>query len=241
MKLGRIGGLRVLVFDSLERAGVVCALTTVPLDVHAAPDRTRFVRALGAPRFATARQVHHAEVRLADPDRVPDADGLVTDRPGLALLLRAADCSLVVVADPEHRALGMAHAGWKGAARGVLVNLVATLREKYGTRPERCLAGIGPTIGPARFEVGPEVPAAFYAKRSWTKEFVGPRGAKFRFDLAGANARFLVEAGIPEEAIETSGLCTYDNPDLLHSFRRARTGAGHQGMLAFWPATSPSP
>jgi len=240
VRLAGIGGLRVLVFDLLEQAGVACALSTVPLDVRAEPDRTRFARALGAERLATARQVHHAEVRVADPDRVPDADGLVTDQPGLALLLRAADCSLVVVADPEHRALGLAHAGWKGSARGVVVRLVAAMRSKYKTRPEHCLAGVGPTIGPTRFEVGPEVPAAFYAKRSWTKEYVKPSGAKFLFDLPGVNARFLVEAGIPEHAIEKSGLCTYDSPGLLHSFRRDKTGAGHQGMLACWPATSSS-
>lgn len=235
MKPARRGGLDVLVFEALEAAGCVCALSTVPLNVRDDGDRDRFVRALGAKRFATTRQVHHADIAVADPAAVPDADGLVTDEAGLALLMRAADCSLVVVADPARRALGMAHAGWKGSARGVVVNLVRTMEERYGTRPEDCVAGIGPTIGPARFEVGPEVPAAFVAKRAWAREHVTTHGKKFRFDLRAANRRFLVEAGVPADRIDVAAACTYDTPDVLHSYRREGVGAGHHGMLAYWP------
>ena len=236
VKPAQRGGLRVLVFEQLEQAGCVCALSTVPLNVRVDDDRDQFVRALGAGRFATTQQVHHADIAVADVDVVPDADGLVTDDAGLALLMRAADCSLVVVADPGRRVLGMAHAGWKGSARGVVVNLVRSLEQRYGTRPGDCLAAIGPTIGIERFEVGPEVPAAFVAKRGWAKEYVKTRGKKFSFDLRAANRQFLIESGIDPDAIEMSDTCTYDTPDLLHSYRREGVGAGHQGMLAYWPA-----
>ena len=133
---------------------------------------------------------------------------------------------------------GVAHAGWKGAARGVVVNLVRVLHERYGAEPSRCLAGVGPTIGASRYEVGPKVPTAFLRKRTWTREYVSSRDGKLYFDLAGANTRFLLECGIPKDSIEVSGLCTYDTPDLLHSFRRDGTDAGHHGMVAAWPASS---
>ena len=181
--------------------------------------------------------MHHAEVLpVTHPftDVAPQADGLVTSTPGLPLLLRGADCSLVVVADPERRAVGLAHAGWKGSARGVVVNLVRTLRERFGADPARCLAGVGPTIGAPRYPVGPRVPAAFLKHRPWAREFVTSVEGRLHFDLAGVNARFLAESGIPPGAIEVCRLCTYDSAGLLHSFRRDGTGAGRHGMIAAW-------
>ncbi len=231
-------GLTLLVFPRLDATGLVCAISTLPVDVRERECARRFVEAAGLDpeRVATVRQVHHAHVAEAGPDK-PQADGLVTDTPGQPLLLRAADCSLVVVADPVVRAVGVAHAGWKGSARGVVVNLVKALHERYGAKPSRCLAGVGPTIGAARYEVGPEVPTAFLRRRAWTKEYFSSRDGRLHFDLAGANTRFLLECGIPEASIGVSGLCTYERPDLLHSFRREGTRAGHHGIVAAWPAT----
>ena len=227
----------MLVFPHLEEAGLFCALSTRPINVREKADADRFVAACGfdPTRTATVRQVHHSKVRIAGPQR-PDADALITDEPDLPILLRAADCSLVVVADPVHRAVGVAHAGWKGSARGIVVNLVRALQQRYGSDPGACLAAVGPTIGVDRYEVGPEVPTAFLRKRSWTKEYVSTRNGRFHFDLAGANARFLAEAGVPEASTRVCRLCTYDTPETLHSFRREGTGAGHQGMVAAWPA-----
>lgn len=237
MKRVRRDGLTLLVFPHLEQAGLVCAISTRPIDVREPEGARRFVKAAGLDpeRIATARQVHHGHVAEAGPE-TPQADGLVTDMPGRPLLLRAADCSLIVVADPVARAVGLAHAGWKGSARGIVVNLVRALHERYGAEPSRCLAGVGPTIGASRYEVGPKVPTAFLRKRAWTREYVSSSDGRLYFDLAGANTRFLLECGIPRDSIEVSGLCTYDTPDLLHSFRREGTGAGHHGMVAAWPA-----
>jgi YfiH family protein len=231
------GGLRFLTFPRLDEAGLACVLSTQPLDVRGDAGRAQLFGALSldAERVATVRQVHHAQVAVANPAETPDADGLVTNEPGLALFLRAADCSLIVVADPEHRAVGVAHAGWKGSARGIVVNLVQKMRTTFGTWPSRCLAGVGPTIGVDRFEVGPEVPVKFLARGDWTREYVRARGKRLHFDLLGANVRFLTEAGIPRESIEVCEDCTYDSPELLHSFRREGTGSGHHGIVAMWP------
>ncbi len=235
------GGLRVLVAPGLESLGLRCAVSTLPLDVRQGPDRDRFALALGLDpsRLAQVRQVHHAEVLRVDAPtgaEPPEADGLVTATPGLALFLRAADCSLVVVADPVHRAVGAVHAGWKGSARGIVVNLVRAMRQQFGSDPRECRAAVGPTIGVERYPVGPEVPAAFRRSREWTKQCVAVRGDRLHFDLARANRLFLLESGLRGEAIEVAAQCTFDSPALLHSFRRDSTGGGHHGIVAAWPA-----
>jgi len=232
------GGLRLLTFPGLDATGVRCALSTRPLDARPPEGQRRLAGALGfAPdRVASPRQVHRSEVAYvtgppADP---PHVDGLVTDVPGLALVLRAADCSLIVVVDPERRAVGVAHAGWRGSARGIVVNLVKAFA-RFGSDPADLRAAIGPTIGVDRYPVGPDVPAAFLKLRSWASDYVRVIDSHLHFDLAGANRRFLVEAGVPADRIEDSGLCTYDERDLLHSFRREGTGAGHHALCAGFP------
>ena len=236
------GGLRLLTFPSLARAGVVCYVSTKPLDVRDDAERERFVAAAGldAARAVSPRQVHRSHILFVDettPHEPGEADGLVTDVSGLPLVMRAADCSLLVVADPEHRALGVAHAGWRGAARGVVVNLVKALVDHYGSRPSQLIAGVGPTIGAAHFVVGPEVPAAFLRSRAWTSAYVQAKEGRWHFDLLGVNVRFLIECGVPRASIEVADECTYGNPDLLHSFRRDGVAGGHQGVVAAWPAT----
>ena len=236
----KLDGLRVLRFPTLRRTGINCALSTVPLDVRQVEGRTRLAQAVGLDPalIATPRQVHHAGVARADSGPLPDeteADCVITDVPGQPILLRAADCSLVIVVDPENRAFGIAHAGWKGSVRGVVVQMVRTLAREYGTLPGKCRAAIAPTITWERYPVGPEVPAAFIKHRKWAKEFVHHENGHLHFDLRGANKRFLMEAGIPEENIEICRMCTLNNPDLLHSYRRDGTGSGHHGLIAAFP------
>ena len=229
-------GQRLLEFERLRAPGLVCVHSTVPLDVRRPEERRRFVAAAGLDpdRIASAVQVHGARVvRVDAPPASPiEADGLVTDAPLLALLLKAADCSLVVVFDPARRALGIAHAGWRGAAAGVIENLVLLLRQEYGSKPEDLLAGVGPTIGIARYEVGPEVPAAFLRRVPWAEEYARTIDGKLRFDVAGANARALRECGV--QSVEEAHLCTHAREDLLFSYRRQGPGAGHHGLLAAW-------
>jgi YfiH family protein len=232
--------LRLLTFAALAEAGLICYLSTRPLDVRDDADRQRFIAAAGLDprRTAIPRQVHKSDIVRVGPTPPAEpfeADGLVTDVPGQPLFLRAADCSLIVVADPEHRAVGVAHAGWRGSARGVIVNLVHVLQEDYGARPSRLLAGVGPTIGRAHFAVGPEVPAAFLRSRDWTKEYLHAHEGQLYFDLRGANTRFLVESGLPRTSIEVADYCTFESAGLLHSFRRDGVASGHQGLVAAWP------
>jgi copper oxidase (laccase) domain-containing protein len=130
--------------------------------------------------------------------------------------------------------VGVAHAGWRGAAAGVVENLVAALRRHFGSRPEELLAGVGPTIGVARYAVGAEVLDAFRRRVAWADECVRPVGEAVHFDLAAANACALRGCGIPLSAIEVAGLCTHEREDLLYSYRRQGPGNGHHGLVAGW-------
>ncbi|MHC4938627.1 MAG: polyphenol oxidase family protein [Planctomycetota bacterium] len=240
MIVEELGGLRVLRFPTLRRTGISCAVSTVPLDVRKAEDRALLAGVVGLEpmRIATPKQVHHARVTRAENGPLPlglEADAVITDEPGQPVLLRGADCSLVIVVDPEIRAFGVAHAGWKGSARGIVVQLVRALEMTYGAVAAECRAAIGPTVGLERYPVGPEVPAAFVKHRSWAKNYVHHLDGQLHLDLAGINRHFLREAGIPDKNIETCRLCTYDNPDLLHSYRREGAGCGHHGLIAGFP------
>ena len=90
-------------------------------------------------------------------------DGLVTDEPGVALTIFSADCTPVLLFDPVARAIGAAHAGWRGTAAGIAARAVEAMQREFGCRPENIRAAIGPCIGPCCFETDADVPAAMRA------------------------------------------------------------------------------
>jgi len=129
----------------------------------------RLCAALGVPREAlvSPRQVHSAEVRrVGAGDRgrfIPGCDALITDEPGVPLLLRFADCVPIFLYDPRRKAIGLAHAGWRGTVAGMAQAIVRAMAEAFGSRPGDLVAALGPAIGPCCYEVGPEVVAAVEA------------------------------------------------------------------------------
>ena len=183
---------------------------------------------LSEDRMVTAQQVHGnrvAVVTAADAGRVcPGTDGLVTTVPGLALLLRFADCQPILLYDPDHHALGLVHAGWRGIAQGIARRAVETMQEAFGTQPRNLLAGLGPAIGPCCYTVSHEVASAMgYALPDWTR-VMQSEGEKWRFDLPAANAQQLEATGV--RAVEQAHLCTACHNDVFFSHRgdRGRTG-----------------
>ena len=123
-------------------------------------------------RIVTPQQVHSNRVAIiseSDAGQViPSTDGLVTDTPGLGLLLRFADCQPILLYDPVRHALGLIHAGWRGAAQGIALRAVETMQEAFGTRPQDLIAGLGPAIGRCCYAVGDNVAAAMgYALPDW--------------------------------------------------------------------------
>jgi YfiH family protein len=152
-------------------------------------------------------------VTVVEPDTAPRprCDVLITRRPDKTLLLRFADCTPVLLADPRRRAVAVVHAGWRGSAIRAAAAAVAALENTFGSNPRDLVAGIGPSIGPCCYTVGEDVVAAF-ADRPWL--FDGGR-----LDLWQANAQALVDAGVPADHIEMAGLCTRCHSERFFSHR----------------------
>ena len=142
----------------------------------------------------------------------PRADGLVTDRPGVALGVMAADCAPVLLADADASVIGAAHAGWKGALGGVVEATIAAM-EKLGARRERLRVVVGPCIGRDSYEVGPEFPAPFLAQDEANAAFFkpSPRAGHFIFDLAGYLVRRIAGAGVAATATGHDTLAATDD------------------------------
>jgi polyphenol oxidase len=189
-----------------------------------------FCQYLGITRskVATALQVHgNTVVVVTQPSPLPEADGLVTDRPGLYLAVFVADCTPVLVYDPRTRAVGAAHAGWRGTVGGVVANLLATMTQQFGTRPADCVAQVGTCIGPTAFEVGEEVAVQFAPDfKCWD-----PQRSKFLVDLKAANRQQLLDAGVPPERVGLSPHCTVLDNAHYFSYRREGPASGRMWAL----------
>ena len=154
----------------------------------------------------------------------------MSDAPDVALVVRAADCVPLLMADTRTGAVAAVHAGWRGTAARVAVAAIETLGREFGTRPADLVVAIGPAIGPCCYEVGTDVVDAFaaagherYLIERW---FLAPpprRGSTerptLRLDVPGANRDQLMLAGVPDENIHLAGLCTAMHLDVLTSYR----------------------
>lgn len=193
-------------------------------------NRARAACAIGAEPGALLglNQVHGARVVAArEPWPVgegPRADALVTDRPGIALAIVTADCVPVLLADATAGVIGAAHAGWRGAASGVLEVAIAAMLG-LGAQAGRIVAAIGPAIAQASYEVGPDLRSAILSKGAGAACFFAPGrdDEHWQFDLTGYCADRLARAGVA--AIEAIASDTAAEPDLFFSHRR-RTLAG---------------
>lgn len=199
----------------------------------------RVAEALGVSpgSFVFSDQVHGVRIHPVNLENfmepVSETDGLMTDVSGITLTTLYADCMAVLVYDPEHRAIGMVHSGWRGTAQAIGPKLVKAMMAHYGSKPESLLAALGPAIGPCCFEVGAEVIAAFQgmpclqADPLWLQQ----KNGKPHVDLSRINRYLLIEAGIDPQAIKTTDLCTCCNPDLLYSHRRDQGNTGRMAAL----------
>jgi hypothetical protein len=226
-QVGRFGGLSAM-------PGLVHAVTTRRgLDVRVvAADRDAAARqvadALGLNGVAFCKQVHGNAVHRVDgPGLAGEGDALVTDTPGLGLMCFSADCPLVLVADSTGRAVGIAHASWRGTVNQVTTRLVEKLRAEFGCRPENLVAGISPSAGPCCYRVGAEVvDMAVRELGIMAERFFRVSGGKFIFDLWGANRQQLHVAGVPGDNITTAGVCTICHNQTYPSYRAEGDAAG---------------
>lgn len=252
-----MSALELLTAPGFEADGLVHAFTTRTGGASEAPfeslnlswsrgddkarveeNRRRVSDAIGGPALIFANQVHGDVVLKVDakPQGVWSAgegDGLMTDRPGLALCAQTADCTPVLLFDPERPAIAAIHAGWRGAVQEILPKALVAMAEAYGTCPADVRAAIGPAISKANYRVGPEVLEQFEALfGALDQNLIGPRDAQggAGLDVAEACRRQLVNAGVPVPQISQINACTFAEEARFFSSRRAARD-GHAGQF----------
>lgn len=192
---------------------------------NVAENRARIATWLGVSpaSLLSLYQVHSAKALVVtDPFPLaerPQADALVTDRPGLALGVLSADCGPVLYADAQAGIIGAAHAGWKGALTGILESTIEAM-EGLGARRERIVAVLGPAISADNYEVGPEFVARFVTENTTNEAYFRPsaKSGHALFDLNRYTVDRLTRAGVKAS---TTRHCTYANEALFYSYRRA--------------------
>jgi YfiH family protein len=198
-----------------------------------AENRRRLCGALGIDldSLFVAQQVHGDRIAVVDgsqagsgahshEDAIPDTDGMITATRSVALGVLTADCVPVLIFDPVGEAIGIAHAGWRGALSRIAAKAVLKMRDTFGTKPADCLIALGPSIGSCCYVVGEGLIARF------RHEFgLEPYTAENRLDLRRAVEIQLTEAGVEKRNIssvragQSASPCTACNLELFYSHR----------------------
>lgn len=220
----RHGGLSQFPWSSLNLGG------TVGDDpAHVKGNLKIILKTLGYKKdqLVQVRQIHSANVIRANSpmDALHQGDAMVSNTPGLLMLMRYADCVPVLFIDPVKKAVGIAHAGWQGTVKEVSYHTVRAMEMHFGSNPSDLLAGIGPSIGPDHYKVGEDVIERIEAVFPEDMDeilIIDKDGVKL--DLWNTNRISLQRAGV--EKVEISGICTGCNTRDWFSHRAENGNTG---------------
>lgn len=189
------------------------------------------LRILEGHPIVDAEQPHKAVtmiVREGSSDRVPGADGLATDVPGISLITRGADCQMFAMYDPVHHCGGVLHAGWRGLLAGAIPAFIDTLNHEWGTHPSDLIVGAGPSLC---FDCGE------FTNPTAELPGINPKFFRARLaDLCGIALEQLRTAGVRPNNVERHADCTRCDNERWWSLRgghKEYLRAGHQNALAF--------
>lgn len=182
------------------------------------------------------KQTHSSNVGIVENDQnlFHNTDALITNISGICIAIRTADCVPILLFDPKQKVVAAIHSGWKGTIQKISQKTIEIMQQQFGTKSQDIIAGIGPSIGPEVYEVGPEVAEQFHVEFG-TGHIIMPiqNSDKGLLDLWKVNKIILQESGILEKNIEVAEMCTYSNPELFYSARRdgVKTGRLASGII----------
>lgn len=203
-------------------------------------NRKRLARALRVKveDFTYTHQTHTTNVAVVREEdrgkRFMETDGMVTNVPGICLVTFYADCVPLYFVDPVHKAIGLSHSGWRGTVGRMGQVTLEKMKEVYGTRPEDIYAAIGPSICQDCYEVSGDVIEEFqksFKKSVCPQLFYKKENGKYQLNLWRANQLVLTEAGVAEQKIAVTNLCTHCNPEILFSHRSTGVKRGNLSAL----------
>ncbi len=199
-------------------------------------NRNRCKQVLDIRQLVSSRQVHGDAVALIesiDSDLELDGyDALITNQPGVALLIQQADCQAVLLYDPQHRVIAAIHNGWRGSVADIIAKTIRSMQQNFSVEPREIMAVISPSLGPCCGEFvnyRQELPLELHSFQKTANHF----------DFWAISRRQLQRAGVQEHHIETCGICTVCDTNFF-SYRRAREPGngvtGRNGSIIGLPA-----
>ena len=241
MRTHQKNGIRYFKFDTLELPGVTQAVFTrhgglsqepwSSLNLggtvgdnpsHVIGNLDLLLKSLGcrSEQLVQVRQIHSANVIVANTpmNALTQGDAIISDTPGLLLLMRFADCVPILIVDPVNNAVGIAHAGWQGTVKQIPFHTVRAMEKNFGTNPSDLFTAIGPSIGPDHYVIGADVIKQVedvFSDHSEQILIKDDDGVKL--DLWKANQISLLKAGVGN--IENSEICTGCNTGDWYSHR----------------------
>lgn len=228
--LTRLGGRSSGPYTGLNLGGAVGDRAEAVATNH---QRAFDALGISARQVVSPQQIHgNCVARVTDRDGgtvIPQTDALITNQTNVALLLRFADCAPVLLYDPIHHAIGLAHAGWRGVAASIPPATVTAMTAHFDSDPAALWAGIGPAIGPDHYIVGHEVVSAIQETLSPGIDVATPHRAAWLLDLAGAIEAQLHAAGVTR--VDRSDICTACHTDEWYSHRAEAEKTGRFGVL----------
>ena len=226
----RVGGVSPEPFASLN---VSVSVGDTAENVRENRRRLGEILGITPDQFVTAWMIHGNTVARVNGEhrgqRIPYCDALITDEPGVPLFMTFADCVPIIVYDPTHKAVGLAHAGWRGTAAGVLQNTLHAMQQAFGSEARETVVAFGPAIGVCHYEVGPDVMEAFRLLGRATPAFQPGHEGHAYLDLVETNRRMARNAGVSQ--VLESEYCTACHTDVFFSHRAERGRTGRFGVL----------
>jgi YfiH family protein len=177
-------------------------------------------------RLVFVRQVHGCEIAVlgrnrkkhdkATAGRAVTADALVTNLDKKNLVIQVADCQAVLLYEPTRRVIANVHCGWRGSVQNIIGRTIRVMEQHFGCHPSRIQAGIGPSLGPCCAEF-------INYRKEIPMEFWRYKGLNAHFDFWSLSRDQMIQAGMVEINIESSGICTRCHTDDFFSYRAAKT------------------
>ncbi len=202
--------------------------------VHAAETTFRQLHELPDEPVLRVRQIHSPNLLVVakndtfvPPTDVIRCDGIITNRPGLFVAVKTADCMPVLMMDPKKRVVAAVHAGWRGSYEKILSRSLKQMRKSFGTEPEDVLVALGPSARACCYEVGEELAKIFVDRYGEQAVVSGGENSNYHLDLVYVNRQQAVAKGIKEENIHIFDICTMCSNDVpLYSYRRHGAATG---------------
>lgn len=208
-------------------------------------NREIFCRRLGLSldSIVTGKQVHGSNIKIVcNEDKGKGSynwegsfsctDGLVTNAPGVSLLVLVADCAGIVFFDPMHRIIALSHAGWRGTVKGIIPKTVKIMHDEFNSCPEDLITCVSPSIGPCCYRIGNDVLHQLKTFFDGWQRFVVSRSKNdFFLDLWALAEYQLLKAGLMPANINLAKICTACNTDLFYSYRKKTGVTGRCGVI----------